>query len=127
MYNEPAIQFRARHEFPNRIDCTHFDKDELQFTTAEALIEFRHTCNLFSQTTATTMTWAFLHLADHPDIQDRVREEVKTVLPPEGKPLNWEQVEKLKYLTCVINETMRYVFIYISIESLLQLKFILQL
>lgn len=57
-------------------------------------------------TTSTVMTWILLQLAQYPEVQDKVRAEVNEILPDMSK-YGPEQLEKLKYLNCVIKETMR--------------------
>jgi len=54
------------------------------------------------------MTWILLQLAQYPEVQDKVRAEVNEILPDISK-CGPEQLEKLKYLNCVIKETMRQV------------------
>ena len=54
------------------------------------------------------MTWILLQLAQYPEVQDKVRAEVNEILPDMSK-YGPEQLEKLKYLNCVIKETMRQV------------------
>ena len=54
------------------------------------------------------MTWVLLVLADHPEIQERAREEILQILPPGGDTeLTWEALEKLEFCTYVIKETLR--------------------
>ncbi|XP_052068315.1 uncharacterized protein LOC127707693 [Mytilus californianus] len=57
-------------------------------------------------TTATAMTWILLQLAQYPEIQDKVRAEVNQVFPDISE-CDPEKLDKLKYLNCVIKETMR--------------------
>jgi len=48
-----------------------------------------------------------LHLASYPEVQKKVREEVKDVFPDECSNFTHETLDKLQYLTCVIKETQR--------------------
>ncbi|XP_033746372.1 LOW QUALITY PROTEIN: cytochrome P450 72A14-like [Pecten maximus] len=59
------------------------------------------------ETTSIGMTWTLLQLAQFPDIQAKVREEVNQVLKEHNGVINNETLDKLKYLTCVIKETLR--------------------
>jgi len=62
------------------------------------------------ETTATTMTWAMWLLCKHPEVQTRLRQEVRTCLPPVGDDcatVTSEQLDKLPYLHAVCNETLR--------------------
>ena len=57
------------------------------------------------ETTSVTLSWIFYFLAQYPDVQERLRREVKKTL--NGKKGNWEIYESIEYLTAVINESMR--------------------
>ena len=57
------------------------------------------------ETTAATMAWVINRLLTNPDVMDRARAEVLSVL--NGAPLDASHVGKLKYVEAVINETMR--------------------
>lgn len=62
------------------------------------------------ETTATTMTWAMYALCKHSEIQSRLREEIRSNLPPVGDDtisITAEQLDKLYYLFAVCNETLR--------------------
>ncbi len=57
------------------------------------------------ETTAATMAWVINRLLTHPDVMERARAEVFSVLS--GEQLSATHVGKLKYVEAVINETMR--------------------
>lgn len=59
-----------------------------------------------TDTTADTMEWAMGNLIQHQDIQARLYEEIKSVVP-DGRPIGEEDVEKMPYLQAVVKETMR--------------------
>ncbi|XP_060074895.1 uncharacterized protein LOC132554588 [Ylistrum balloti] len=59
------------------------------------------------ETTSIAMTWTLLQLAQFPDIQVKVRKEVNQVLKDCNGVINYETLDQLKYLTCVIKETLR--------------------
>ncbi|KAL8953673.1 MAG: hypothetical protein Q9222_000510 [Ikaeria aurantiellina] len=63
------------------------------------------------ETTASALTWAIYLLAKHPEIQDRLRNEVQRVLPSTSKnPLpvvTSDTVEKMSFLNSVCRETLR--------------------
>lgn len=62
------------------------------------------------ETTATTMTWAIYLLSKHPEVQTRLRDEVRANLPSVGKDttnITSEQLSSLTYLHAVCNETLR--------------------
>ncbi len=58
------------------------------------------------ETTANTLTWAFYHLAQHPEILERVQQEVDTVLAPDRYP-TLADLPQLPYTLMTIKETMR--------------------
>uniref|UniRef100_A0A6B0UW29 Uncharacterized protein n=1 Tax=Ixodes ricinus TaxID=34613 RepID=A0A6B0UW29_IXORI len=59
------------------------------------------------ETSATALSFITYALGKHPDVQEKVRQEVKEVLN-EGGSLDYETVtKKLKYVTQVIDEAMR--------------------
>ena len=56
-------------------------------------------------TSSVSLTWILYFLAQYPDVQQKLRREVKESLnEQEG---TWETYESMKYLTAVINESMR--------------------
>ncbi|EDW32567.1 GL11710 [Drosophila persimilis] len=59
------------------------------------------------ETSSTTMGFALYELAQHPDIQQRVREECQEVIQKYGGELTYESMKELVYLDQVISETLR--------------------
>jgi cytochrome P450 len=57
------------------------------------------------ETTAATMAWIVNRLVTRPDVMDRARAEIFSVL--NGEQLSATHIGKMKYLEAVINETMR--------------------
>ncbi|KAH9510158.1 hypothetical protein Btru_043620 [Bulinus truncatus] len=57
------------------------------------------------ETTATTLQMCLFELAKHQDIQDKVYEEISTVLQNESPTA--DDLHNLHYTECVINETLR--------------------
>ncbi|PYH98107.1 cytochrome P450 [Aspergillus ellipticus CBS 707.79] len=60
-----------------------------------------------TETTGSTLTFASYILGTHPDIVQRLRAEVKQVLPTPTSTCTWLELEKLPYLTAFIYETTR--------------------
>lgn len=56
-------------------------------------------------TTGLTLTWAFLHLARHPEIRDKVEGEVRGVL--QGRWPRADDLESMPYTHQVLQETLR--------------------
>jgi len=62
------------------------------------------------ETTATSITWAIYLLCKHPEIQSRLRDEVRSNLPSIGNDttnITSEQLDRLAYLQAVCSETLR--------------------
>ena len=58
------------------------------------------------ETTSMNLTWTLLKLAELPHIQEKVRQEVISLVG-DDKPITSQTVENLTYLTCVIKESLR--------------------
>ncbi|XP_026803476.3 cytochrome P450 4V2 [Pangasianodon hypophthalmus] len=58
-------------------------------------------------TTAAGMNWAIHLLGAHPDIQRKVQQELYEVFGDSDRPINTEDLKKLRYLECVIKEALR--------------------
>lgn len=62
------------------------------------------------ETTASTMTWALLALCQHPEMQKKLREEIRAKLPSiddESNAATAELMDRLPYLHAVCNEVLR--------------------
>nr|WCC58070.1 cytochrome P450 [Pharsalia antennata] len=59
------------------------------------------------ETSSSAMTFALFELAMHPEIQDKVREEIKTVLAKHDDKITYDSLSELKYMGQVIEETLR--------------------
>ncbi|KAJ8977035.1 hypothetical protein NQ317_017709 [Molorchus minor] len=59
------------------------------------------------ETSATTMTFALLELALNQDIQETLREEIRTVLKKHENMITYESIMDMVYLDKVIYETLR--------------------
>ncbi|XP_020800160.1 LOW QUALITY PROTEIN: probable cytochrome P450 6a21 [Drosophila serrata] len=70
---------------------------------AQAFVFF----NAGFETSSTTMGFALYELAQHQDIQSRVREEVLRISEKYGGELSYESVKELVYVDQVISETLR--------------------
>ncbi|KAI9345170.1 cytochrome P450 [Zopfochytrium polystomum] len=62
------------------------------------------------ETTSTTLTWALLHLADHPAVQARLHAEVAAAIhSPSPDTLSYDLVNSLRYTDAVVKETLRFI------------------
>jgi len=58
-------------------------------------------------TTAWTLTVAMYHLAVQPERLERLRAEIRSIMPDPHQPAKLQQLEQLPYLTSVIKESLR--------------------
>ncbi|XP_020863343.1 cytochrome P450 4V2 [Phascolarctos cinereus] len=58
-------------------------------------------------TTATAMNWVIYLLGSHPEAQRKVHNELDEVFGKSDRPVTVDDLKKLKYLDCVIKETLR--------------------
>ncbi|XP_071488189.1 cytochrome P450 4V2-like [Diadema antillarum] len=58
-------------------------------------------------TTAAAISWSLYLLGLHPDVQERLHEEVVSVLGDTDRHVTTDDLQKLTYLTCVVKETLR--------------------
>lgn len=64
------------------------------------------------ETTSTALQWCVYVLCKHPDVQTRLREEIRANLPPisteNPQPPAATDIDNLPYLNAVCNEVLRY-------------------
>ncbi|KAJ8735681.1 hypothetical protein PYW07_007301 [Mythimna separata] len=58
-------------------------------------------------TTASGLTYCFMLLANHKEIQDKIFEELKDIFGDSDRPIKMEDLPKMKYLECCIKESLR--------------------
>ncbi|KAH8432508.1 cytochrome P450 [Aspergillus melleus] len=59
------------------------------------------------ETTASAFTWACYLLTLHPEIQDRLREEIRQKIPSGSHPITWSDLESMSLLNGVCQEVLR--------------------
>ncbi|XP_018576754.1 cytochrome P450 6a2 isoform X1 [Anoplophora glabripennis] len=59
------------------------------------------------ETSSTTATFVLFELATHQDIQDKVREEIRTVLAKHDDRITYDSLNEMAYMTQVIDEALR--------------------
>ncbi|XP_065214526.1 probable cytochrome P450 6a18 [Planococcus citri] len=57
--------------------------------------------------TSATLTFLLFELSQHPDIQDKLREEIKTIIEKNDGQITYEILNKMPYLDMVIAEILR--------------------
>lgn len=74
-------------------------------------IEAMAQCVLFFlaglETTSSTLAFATYHLALNPEVQEKLRQEVDECMAVHGPEPSLDAISKLKYLHCVVSETLR--------------------
>lgn len=74
-------------------------------------IEAMAQCVLFFlaglETTSSTLAFATYHLALNPEVQEKLRKEVDECMTVHGPEPSLDAISKLKYLHCVVSETLR--------------------
>jgi cytochrome P450 len=80
------------------------------------------------ETSSTTMTFCLYELALNPDIQERVRNEIDTVLEKHGRNITYESVFEMEYLDKVVSgKTTRSSIVNRSMCSCTSIPYILVL
>ncbi|KAF2895107.1 hypothetical protein ILUMI_11069 [Ignelater luminosus] len=59
------------------------------------------------ETSSTTMTYCLFELASNKDIQQKVRDEINSVLAKHNNKITYEAISDMHYMTQVIEETLR--------------------
>ncbi|NXT77592.1 CP2DK protein, partial [Zapornia atra] len=77
-----------------------FNYNNLRLVTADLFIAG-------SETTSTTLRWAFLYMLLHPEIQSKVQAEIDKVIGRERSPAMKDQAS-MPYTSAVIHEVQRY-------------------
>ncbi|OJJ66524.1 hypothetical protein ASPBRDRAFT_69666 [Aspergillus brasiliensis CBS 101740] len=60
-----------------------------------------------TESTAATLTFATYHLLRNKDMYIKLRQELQQVMPKPTSEADWAQLERLPYLTAVVNEALR--------------------
>ncbi|KAF4446717.1 hypothetical protein F53441_9650 [Fusarium austroafricanum] len=80
------------------------------FSHQELVEQTVHFFAAATETVAGTACWAIHLLSRHPDIQDRLRKEIRDQIPSpcSSRDVSQSQFHNLKYLNAVTNEVLRY-------------------
>ncbi|XP_055597875.1 probable cytochrome P450 6a13 [Uranotaenia lowii] len=71
------------------------------------------------ETSSATMTFCIYELALNIDIQDRLREEIKSVYAEGKQKLSYESIQSMQYLNKVVDETLRK---YPPVDNLIRIS-----
>ncbi|CAN9510230.1 unnamed protein product [Ophioblennius macclurei] len=58
-------------------------------------------------TTAAAMNWAVHLIGSNPEVQNKIQQELQEVLGSSDRPISTDDLKKLRYLECVIKESLR--------------------
>lgn len=58
-------------------------------------------------TTACTLSWLFLELSRNPRVVEKLKQEIQDHIGDSGRQPTYQEIKDMKYLTWVINETLR--------------------
>ena len=59
------------------------------------------------ETTATAMIGALYHLCQHPEIQQKLRDEIRAHIPPPDQEIKTSDIDDCQYLQAVCSESLR--------------------
>ena len=59
------------------------------------------------ETSSNTLSFTLYHLAINPDVQDKLRAEIKEAMETTAKTLLYDMIQNIEYLDCVIKESQR--------------------
>ncbi|KAI9171584.1 Cytochrome P450 monooxygenase [Paramyrothecium foliicola] len=100
---------RANKEQPD-VDILSVALESGHFTDEQLVDQLMTFLAAGHETTASALTWAIYMLCLHPDVQSRLRQEVRERLPPlDGeKSITSIDIDRMPYLNAVCNEVLRY-------------------
>lgn len=85
---------------------------ETKLTEEEIYAQMRTILLAGHETSATTLCWVLLELARHPDVQQRLRDEIRetetAIRARGGSDFTASDLDNMQYLHAVIKESMRY-------------------
>lgn len=80
-------------------------QQELGVTDKQVLDEVFTLLVVGHETTATSLTWAFYLIAKHPEVQEKIQDEIQRVIGKRN--IEVEDIGKLTYTSNVVKETLR--------------------
>jgi len=124
MSDEKLMANNSENEM-NGTNGSNVSKSDIRLTEDE----IKANCVLFYEagyeTTSTALGFVAHILVNYPEAQQRIREEVQQLYESEGK-LDINSINRLEFMECVLNETMRLyppVIRFVSRESLTDYKY----
>lgn len=88
------------------------ENEETKLTEEEIYAQMRTILLAGHETSATTLCWVLLELARHPEVQQRLRDEIReterAIRARGGSDFTANDLDNMQYLQAVIKESMRY-------------------
>lgn len=84
------------------------DLDPRERTSTRLIEEARTLIGAGTVTTAHTLTVASFHLLDNPEVLQKLLTELKSAFPDPSMPPSLPELERLPYLSAVVNEALRF-------------------
>lgn len=101
------LQLRNEGKVDGEVDTVESIKSSIQSDHTMTIVEMTAQCYAFFfagfETSATTMTFALLELAQNQEIQDKLREEIETVLENHNGTVSYDAVMQMPYLDKVVH------------------------
>ncbi|XP_063930005.1 probable cytochrome P450 6a23 isoform X2 [Zophobas morio] len=90
-------------EIKNKRKCDETDNLTVEEIAAQCFVFFL----AGFETSSNTMAYAFYELARHQDVQDKLRDEIQTVMKRHDGKISYSSLQELKYMDQVLDETLR--------------------
>ncbi|KAK0096947.1 hypothetical protein PV326_003798 [Microctonus aethiopoides] len=106
----------VRHDLVDILKDIKNNQDDIDFEFTEALLASQAFVFFIGgfETSSTTISFALYELANVPEIQDKLRTEIKDLLKNNNGKLSYDVINEMKYLNLVLQEAMRkYPALYI--------------
>ncbi|XP_065214908.1 probable cytochrome P450 6a13 isoform X2 [Planococcus citri] len=95
------------HQFLNQIDGKYCTNAHIEMTPELMAAQTFQFFLANFESTSSTLSFMLLELAQHQHIQDRLRQEIRTVLENNNNQLTYETLQEMRYLDMVVAETLR--------------------
>ncbi|XP_069702694.1 cytochrome P450 4C1-like isoform X2 [Periplaneta americana] len=105
--NREKTSQTERNSHPSLLDMLLDLKDKNIFTEKDVVDGLITIISAGSDTTATSTSLTCWLLAKHPDIQEKVMEELDEIFGNSNRPTTYEDIVQMKYLERVIKESLR--------------------
>ncbi|KAF7439981.1 hypothetical protein PC9H_000318 [Pleurotus ostreatus] len=90
------------------VKANNSEKDNAKLNEDELFAQMRTIMLAGHDTTANTVSWTLLELAQHPEMQQRLRQEIWDKQLALGREFEYRDLETMPYLQAVVKESLRY-------------------